>query len=98
VSKHTWVIYEGDGGHVGTYEVWKCSECGACDNRPMFGPDWATQTPDHPDYGKPSPFYPNGSGLGLTMDCDESKRLVAEAVRTGFRKDLRWDLAAVWAK
>ena len=96
MSKHTWFLFQGNAGNMGDYEVWQCSECGACENRPMFSFSGHNgKAPDDPEYGRkpPDPFYPNGSGLKLTMDCQESQRILAEAKNSGkYPKHLRWDL------
>lgn len=78
---HDWIIEEIDGGNVGTAEVWKCRMCGACDNKM----DPFKQPPTRA-------FYPNGSGLELTMDCEESQGIIAKAIEVAFRADLKWDL------
>lgn len=79
---HDWIIEEIDGGNMGVAEVWSCRTCGACNNHDALS-------------GQPptSAFYPNGSGLQLTMDCEESQGLIAKSIAVGFRPDLRWDLA-----
>lgn len=82
MKPHDWVIECLDGGHLGAAEVWKCRACAACSS-------WRAETNSPPS----RPFYPNGSGLDLTMDCEESQRFIAEAIRSGFRPDLKWNLA-----
>ncbi len=97
--RHEWFVYEGDGGPAGAYEVWMCSVCGACEScwnghtgGNGFCPDPAFP-PDHTKYIKPRPFYPNGSGLKLTMDCEESQKLIQKAITDRFRADLKWPLS-----
>lgn len=79
---HDWIIEEADGGYMGEYATWQCRTCGACDNKL----DPFTQPPTRA-------FYPNGSGLELTMDCEESQGIIAKAIQVGLRADLKWDLA-----
>lgn len=78
---HDWIIEEIDGGHVGTDAVWKCRVCAACDNKLVPQKEPPTRA-----------FYPNGSGLELTMDCEESQGIIAKAIQSKFREDLEWDL------
>lgn len=79
MTEHKWEIEEVDGGHVGFGDFWKCHACGA-----SGGPDLHN--------GKKSPtlhpFFGDGGGLELTLDCDESKKLIA-AYQLGLERGKR---------
>lgn len=71
MKEHVWVIDIVDGGHVGVGEFWECGQCGACGGS-VFGKETKSSS---------YPFYADGSGLKLTDDCDESKRLIEEHLK-----------------
>lgn len=72
MKAHNWVKHDGDGGHVGAYEYWECSVCGAC-----AGVDV------EPQPGRA--FLADGSGLQLVDDCDMSGLLI-DAYKRGIEK------------
>lgn len=75
MKAHTWTTEYVDGGSIDGY-FWICSECEASGGPVM---EWPIP---HVRKSKWPPFYADGSGLKLTEDCDESKRLIMEHLRT----------------
>ena len=77
MKPHAWKVVEYDGGHMGVYSVFECAVCGATGS-------------GFPDLGQEPHgwFYANGSGLKLTDDCDESKRLIEAFELGALRPDL----------
>lgn len=73
MKPHEWMAVEHDGGSLGVAEFWECATCKA-----GGGPVWPRRK--RPSYI----FYPNGSGLVLTDDCDETQKLLA-AYEVGYR-------------
>jgi hypothetical protein len=72
MKKHNWTIKTIDGGSVGIADFWKCSDCGA-------GGGIIPTTREPKDTERV--FFPNGSGLSLTHDCDESKEIIKSMVK-----------------
>lgn len=70
MKEHNWATELVDGGHLGCAEFWRCLDCGASGGPVLFTKNkrW-------------NPFYADGSGLKLTEDCEESKRLIEEHLK-----------------
>lgn len=79
MKQHTWTTKEVDGGHLGISDFWCCSVCGA-----GSGSVWPGQV-----MPKGYIFLPNGSGLALTEDCEESQKLI-DAFNLGMECANRW--------
>ena len=66
MKEHTWEVEEVDGGHVGVDNFWICHACGA-----SGGPvAWACSRT------LPYWLFLAGTGLTLSIDCDESKKMI----------------------
>lgn len=90
MTEHKWEIEEVNGGHLGIDDFWKCNQCGA-----SGGPVTRFKTASENkmvavETDKPflNPFFADGSGLELTHNCDESKKLIA-AYQLGLERGKR---------
>jgi hypothetical protein len=66
VKSHTWVEEEVDSGHLGMNCFWVCKHCGAAGGPNAAGIDMRN-----------APFLADGTGLKLSLDCDEAKKQIA---------------------
>lgn len=68
---HTWIVEEHDGGHLGAYDMWRCTTCNA-----LGGLCWFGQTEPHQAY---RPAAPRAYAKSLTLpldDCDAAQALM----------------------
>lgn len=70
---HTWVTKTDYAPNIGEYDFEQCSVCGA----------------SAPSVFRATPFYADGSGLGVSDDCDEAKAQIAAHVATWVPPDRR---------
>lgn len=86
--EHTWTVEQVDGGPpIGLGNFWICSACHA-----SGGPVWSATSP--PTF---HPFFADGSGLKVSMDCMEAKAQIQTQARATLdmtrRDDLAWKSA-----
>jgi hypothetical protein len=63
VKTHAWEIEEWDGGTIGVGHFWVCKACGASGGPVVPGRVAPTL----------EPFIGDGSGIKLSLDCDEAR-------------------------
>lgn len=66
IRQHVWEARECDMGLLGVEDIFFCTGCEACG-----GPAYQRATPTF------RPFFPDGSGLDLSEDCDEAHAQIA---------------------
>lgn len=79
MKEHIWIMVEINGGSIGSDDFWVCKKCDAAGG-PVF-PE--VSIPKYP------PFYPDGSGLKVSDNCDEALEQIRDHLMIKARKDIK---------